>query len=266
MHLETIAQSPIKGGRHRSHRSVDLEVTGPVGDREFCLVDVARRRVLKTIDNPLLLGTEATWEDGILSIVIDGRTVTGTPVPSGEGGEFDYWGRPAQLDLLDGPWAERYSRLLGSTVALARGRRPGEFVYGDTVSLMTTAAIRWLTALSGADVDPARFRSNFTVACPGDHPVERDWVGREVRLGGAVVRVVEPIGRCAVIDLDPATGIKDARMLKALGTADRERFGTLEFGVYAEVVQPGRVTVGDEVAVVEHGASTTSRPGIVTPA
>ena len=263
MHVDTIAQSPIKGGMHRNHRSVQLETTGPVGDREFCLVDVGRRRVLKTVEHPQLVGTEATWENGTLSIVIDGRTVEGIPVPSGEGGDFEYWGRIAQLELLEGPWSAHYSALLGKHVQLARGRRPGEFVYGDTVSLMTTAAVRWLSALSGTDVDPARFRSNFTVAALGDLPVEREWVGREVRLGEAVIRVIEPIGRCAVIDLGPSTGVKDARLLKSLGTADRERFGTLEFGVYAEVTQPGLVVIGDDVSLVERTAP--SRPGIVTP-
>ena len=263
MHVDTISQSPIKGGRHRSHRSVRLERTGPVGDREFCLVDVARRRVLKTVEHRAIIGTEATWENGILSIEIDGRTIEGAPVATGDG-EFDYWGRQAELELLDGPWAAHYSELLGKPVTLARGRRPGEFVYGATVSLMTTAAVRWLENLSGAGVDPARFRSNFTVAADGDEPVERDWIGRELRLGEATVRVLEPIGRCAVIDLDPATGTKDARTLKSLAKADRERYGILEFGVYAEVTSPGLVVVGDDVGLV--GATATSRPGIVTPA
>jgi uncharacterized protein YcbX len=262
VHVDTIAQSPIKGGRHRSHRSVRLERTGPVGDREFCLVDVARGRVLKTVEHRAIIGTEATWENGILSIEIDGRTIDGVPVAAGDV-EFDYWGRPAELELLDGPWAAHYSALLGKPVTLARGRRPGEFVYGATVSLMTTAAVRWLERLSGHDVDPARFRSNFTVAAEGDEPVEREWIGSQLRLGEATVRVLEPIGRCAVIDLDPSSGTKDARTLKTLAMADRARYGTLEFGVYAEVTSHGLVIVGDEVALV--GAIAPSLPGNVTP-
>src|SRR5689334_3127296 len=59
--VERIGFTPVKGGRHVAHESVSLDATGPVGDRAFCLVDPARARVLRTVENPSLVRTVAHW-------------------------------------------------------------------------------------------------------------------------------------------------------------------------------------------------------------
>ena len=80
-------------------------------------------------------------------------------------------------------------------------------------------------------------------------PHEEDtWAGRPVRVGGAVIRIDEPVPRCVVTTLDPNTGIRDFPTLRVI----RDYRGVnaenqLEFGVYAEVVEPGEVRVGDAV-------------------
>ena len=80
-------------------------------------------------------------------------------------------------------------------------------------------------------------------------PHEEDtWAGRRVRVGGAVIRVDEPVPRCVVTTLDPSTGVRDFPTLKVIksyrGTNAEQQ---LEFGVYADVVEPGEVSVGDLV-------------------
>jgi hypothetical protein len=67
-------------------------------------------------------------------------------------------------------------------------------------------------------------------------------------VGGAVIRVDEPVPRCVVTTLDPATGLRDFPTLKVIRdyrgiNADRQ----LEFGVYADIIEPGEVSVGDLV-------------------
>ena len=85
-----------------------------------------------------------------------------------------------------------------------------------------------------------RFRGN--VWLDGLAPfAEFDLVGREVRVGGAILRVRERITRCKATTVDPATGISDADTLGALAAG----WGHQDFGVYAEVVEGGRVAVGD---------------------
>jgi uncharacterized protein YcbX len=84
----------------------------------------------------------------------------------------------------------------------------------------------------------------------GDEPYEEDgWSGALVRVGGAVVRVGDRMPRCVLTTLDPDTGHADFPALDVLATYRRS--GTeLQLGVYADVETPGRVRVGDAVAVV----------------
>jgi uncharacterized protein YcbX len=94
----------------------------------------------------------------------------------------------------------------------------------------------------GHEVAGERFRSTLLVdSGTAARRTEDDWVGRELQVGGARIQVRAPIPRCAVIDLDPATGERTASLLKALDGPD------LTFGVDAVVTSPGRVRVGDEV-------------------
>jgi uncharacterized protein YcbX len=76
-------------------------------------------------------------------------------------------------------------------------------------------------------------------------PLSPDATGR-LRLGGAVVELAGPTPRCAVIDSDPSTGRKDARLLGALAGYRRDA-GEIWFGHYARVVSPGRCDTGDHV-------------------
>ena len=107
-------------------------------------------------------------------------------------------------------------RHLGREVVLARAA-PGEVVYGAVVTLVTRSSLARLAEEVGARVDGARFRSTFELDGDDLAPmVERDWVGRRLRIGDAEVRVRGMVPRCAVIDLDPATGVRDLPLVKAL--------------------------------------------------
>lgn len=247
MHLERIGFTALKGGRHTTHEGVDLAALGPVGDRLFCLVDRSRGRVLRTVENPALLQARSRWQDGLLSVNLQGRTCEAVPVPSGETLTVDYWGRAAVLQVCTGPWAGAFSEYLGHDVVLCRSGTPGEVVYGASVSLVTTGSMRRLSQTLGAEVDSARFRSTFLVDT-GDSTahVEDSWIGREVRIGAATVRVRALVPRCAVIDLDPVTGRPDAPVLRTLA-GYRKSQAEISFGVDAVVTSPGQARAGDEV-------------------
>jgi hypothetical protein len=76
---------------------------------------------------------------------------------------------------------------------------------------------------------------------------EHGWGGRELAAGDAVLRVTEPVPRCVVTTRDPDTGRRDEPTLKRLA-ALRGR-DDVTFGVWCEVAAPGRVRVGDQVAI-----------------
>jgi uncharacterized protein YcbX len=249
MHIRRIGSSPLKGARHRSHESAEFALDGPVGDRVFAAVDLTRGVVLKTVQNPALLGCSARWEDGVLSIDIGGERHSAVPRPVGPRIELDYWGRPSALRVVEGPWAAPLSALLGREVVLARAEIPGAVVYGDAVSIATTGSLRRLADAAGHDVDARRFRSNLEIDTGDAEPhLEDGWAGRELAVGGVVLRVAEGIPRCAVIDLDPATGASGTRLLPSLA-GYRLAAGAIPFGVYARVVRAGVISRGDAVRV-----------------
>ncbi|HSN10796.1 MAG TPA: MOSC domain-containing protein [Propionibacteriaceae bacterium] len=252
MHVSRAGFTPLKGARHLSRPYVDLTWDGPVGDRVFCLVDPARGRVVRTVENPSLMQTRAVWDGTILTVTlpgatvegVPGATVEGVPVPSGERRTLDYWGRRVTLDVLEGPWASAYSAHLGYDVVLARAAS-GDVVYGASVSLVTTASLDELSRRLDAPVQDAQFRATFTVHTDAPH-VEDEWIGRRLALGEAEVEVRSAIPRCRVIDFDPDTGTPRTDAMRALSTYRRQGNDVL-FGLDAVVTKPGRVHMGDAV-------------------
>jgi uncharacterized protein YcbX len=81
---------------------------------------------------------------------------------------------------------------------------------------------------------------------------EEKWQKRRLQIGDAIVRIRGTVGRCAITTQNPESGIPDFDTLRALKdyrgfNAQRE----LDFGVYGEVLEPGRVCVGDAVEPLE---------------
>lgn len=273
MQIARIGFTPVKGGRHLEHDQVDLTIDGPAGDRMFALVDRTRGQVLRTVENPALLTTSAHWSDGELSVEIAGRTATAIVHETGEQLDCEYWGRRATVEVLDGPWAEAYSALLGQHVALTRSIGHGQVVYGSAITIITTSALGQLSAIVGYPIDVRRFRSTFVIdtshrdggldtpivdpvlCTPGvdsaglDRLVEDDWCGQQLALGAARVRVLGGVDRCAVIDFDAVSGVTETHLLKALA-GYRSRPGGIEFGVFAEVVEAAVVRRGDLVELI----------------
>lgn len=123
-------------------------------------------------------------------------------------------------------------------VKAGRGMTDSEF---PSVSILSTASLADLSARMGQDLSPHRWRGNLWL--DGVAPwAEFDWIGREIRIGGAVLRIEERITRCNATKVNPETGKPDADTLAALEAA----FGHQDFGVYATVIQSGAIATGDE--------------------
>lgn len=114
------------------------------------------------------------------------------------------------------------------------------------VSVIGLASVAALGERGGMALDPVRFRANilFSGALPF---AELDWVGREMLLGGARLRVFKRTKRCAATEVNPATAERDAKPPKWLV----QHYGHADMGIYAEVLEGGRVAVGDALEVLE---------------
>lgn len=112
------------------------------------------------------------------------------------------------------------------------------------LSLIGLATIADVERVVGRPVDPLRFRANVYVAgIPAW--AEFAWVGREISLGAARLRVTERISRCAATNVDPATGVRDMTIPQDLLRV----FGHTDCGVLAVVTSSGKVTLGDAALV-----------------
>jgi uncharacterized protein YcbX len=113
------------------------------------------------------------------------------------------------------------------------------------VSILSMASLADLSARAGHDLEPERFRGNIWL--DGFDPwAEWDWIGRGIRVGDAVLMVEERIGRCRATGASPVTGREDTDMLGLL----EAHWGHTDFGVFARVVEGGRVAAGDAVRIV----------------
>jgi uncharacterized protein len=113
------------------------------------------------------------------------------------------------------------------------------------VSLINLASLRDLEAKVGARRHRRRFRANvwFSGAAAWS---ERDWIGRQLQVGGAVLRVARPINRCPATEVNPETAERDANPVAEL----RQLYDHVELGVHAEVLEGGRFAVGDAIEVL----------------
>ncbi len=147
---------------------------------------------------------------------------------------------PALVEWLKPLWPDRRAapdRLVSRRDAGALTDVPDPWV-----SIGNLASNRALGQRLGHELSIHRWRMNLWLE--GLAPwQEIELVGREITIGKAVLFVEEPIARCRATSANPETGRIDLDTLGAL----RSAIGTEEFGVYARVLQGGRVALGDPV-------------------
>ena len=125
--------------------------------------------------------------------------------------------------------------------------RLDERAFTDTdypsISLINLNSNDSLSQFMNTEISPLRWRCNFWFA--GDIPAwqEFTWIGRELKLGEAILSVIEPIERCNLTKSNPKTGVMDLDTLSALPNFSDGKF----FGVYARVIKGGEVKTGDSI-------------------
>jgi MOSC domain-containing protein len=131
-------------------------------------------------------------------------------------------------------------------------RGPPKVLFGDNhsfsdvakkvVSIINLASVAEVERAAGASVNPLRFRANLYVSgWPAWH--EFDLIGRELTIGGARLKGVKRIVRCAATEVDPDTGIRDVPVPRTL----MDNFGHTDCGIYAEVIAGGEIAIGDDI-------------------
>jgi GntR family transcriptional regulator/MocR family aminotransferase len=149
---------------------------------------------------------------------------------------------------------------LNGAPRLVRAETGGHFMDkpDNVVSLINLATVRSLEEQWGFEIDPLRFRANLYI--DGVPPWEEfDWVGRDIVVGEAVLRVDRRNGRCGATNVNPASGRRDLDIPGSL----RAAFGHKDLGVYLVVRKSGHVGVGDPVMMPN--IAVPGRPTAVAP-
>ena len=234
---------PVKSlqGEEVEHLTVGSQ--NVAGDRRYALRNAVDGTVLSAKRVPALFAGSARWVDDEVVLGIPGhgdiaatdervheavsawldRPVRVTPVPEGE------------LDLgRDSIWPE-----------------VGAFVDLSAVHLLTTASLETMAGLEPAgDWDVRRFRPTALVAGAAAGYPEEEWIGQQVVIGGVTIEVELACERCGMVTQpQPALGSRPPLVRdKAVYRIVREQHST-NLGVYARVVEPGEIRVGDPLTV-----------------
>lgn len=211
MRLAELWRYPVKSLGGERLDEADVRWDGLQGDRVAVIRDV-HGQVLTARTRPRLLGLRAQM---------------------GEGG----------MPLVEGrPWSETGT---GAAIAAAAGRgarlvRAGaDERFDDTPLLVATDG-----AVADLGIDVRRLRPNLVIGGV-DGLDEREWPGRRLRVGQAVIAVEKLCERCVVTTVDPDTQAIDPDVLRRI----RADYGA-RIALNCHVAEPGLIAVGDGVELV----------------
>lgn len=236
-----INTTPVKSLRLDHPTEIELVPDGAREDRRFLLLD-ADRRLYNGKRDTMLCRTRACWDARSRELELtlpDGATVAGEVAP-GTATVAEVYGRALRGRIVAGPWADALSDLVGRSLTLVERHDGGWATDARPASLVSQAS------LDTIDGDGRRFRMLFELEGVEAHE-EDTWRNRRLRVGEATLLVGDPTPRCAVPSASPDTGVRDRDVLRELFDQRGPVEGEPCMGVYAEVLEPGVVRVGDAV-------------------
>jgi MOSC domain-containing protein len=254
--VSRLSIAPVKSMALEHPDAIDLQRWGAVGNRVFCWVG-PEGRLVGGAQQGTLVQVRARHEAAteVLTLTFpDGTVAEGSGTNLGDPMLIDIWGRAAPAHVVRGPFQDAASAFAGRPLLLVRPDAPGAANDDLPASVLSIASMGELVARAGSDVphDARRFRMLVEVdGCERPHE-EDEWIGSRVRAGDAVLRVAQQIPRCAVTTQDPGTGVRDFKTLHVIKDYRGVRGGKyLDFGVAAEVLEPGTIRLGDAVEPLE---------------
>jgi uncharacterized protein len=211
MHVAELWRYPVKSLAGERLEQALLGDGGIAGDRIVHVRD-RRGRVITARTRHRLLGLRARLgADG--EPLIDGRPWT---APEVQAAVRDAAGPDAELARYEG--RERFDVL--------------------PLLIATDGAIAEL------GVDHRRLRPNMVIAGV-EGLAEREWPGRRLRIGEAIIEVAQLRRRCVMTTFDPDTLEQDVSVLRRIA----ERFGG-KMALDCDIIQGGWVSIGDPVVLL----------------
>jgi uncharacterized protein len=246
--IDAIYRYPVKGLSPERMPGVSLAIGATLeGDRRFAIENgpsgfsaaapayLPKQRFLMLMKNERLARLDTRFDDatGRLTVRENGAEAASGNLGSAAGrAEIEDFFARFCADELRGP----------PKVLEAAGHSFSD-VARKVVSIINLASVAAVEDMVGRPVDPLRFRGNvYVTGWPAWS--ELDLVGATVATaGGARLKIVKRIVRCAATNVDPDTGVRDLAIPETL----QRTYGHADCGIYGEVVAGGEIAVGDSV-------------------
>ena len=242
--------APVKSMGLVSLDEVALDLGGIQHDRRFYLVN-GQGRLLTRRQVGKLAQLTTSWDVAAERLTIGfpgGTTLEGRP-------DLDrpvwtiVWGRRVRGRALMGEWMAALSDFCEQPVALIMSDLPCQVFDEFPVSVLSRASVERLSSEMGMSEDECLATDRFrpTLLLDGCEPHQEDgWMNRPISVGDAIVRVLAPDPRCAIVDQHPDTGETDTEVVRSI-LGYRPNPAAAFFGVYGLVEKPGTVRVGDAI-------------------
>jgi len=266
----TLRRYPVKSMLGEEVPASEVTGTGLAGDRGLAVVSLRSGKVASAkyprLWRDLLTLSAHAHPDGVRITLPDGKTVSSTD-PDVDEVLSDLLDEPVTLTAtppagasLDRAVPEAVLRsgittdVEAEIIEIGAGSPPGTFVDFAPLHLLTTSTLDRIAELSpGHRADAERYRPNVVIRTSAVGFTENDWAGQQVRIGAdLVLRVIALTPRCAVPTLAHGGLPRSAEALRVLARHNRvvpmDGMGPEPCaGVYAQVLRPGRISVGDPV-------------------
>jgi uncharacterized protein len=262
---------PLKSARGIALPSSDIDAYGLPGDRRAMVADAAGDCITQR-ELPALARIDVRPEAGSFRLLMQGKDEIAVPPPHPDRRlDVTVWKTPISAAVADDDSNTKLSEWLGREVKLVffdgQARRtasaewagedtPVTFADGYQILVTTTGSLKALNADLAAHAEGSvgmkRFRPNIVIdtdeAWAEDH-----WAAIEI--AGMRFDLVKPCARCIMTTQDQLTGSREvANPMPAMGrirmSGDRRVPGPL-FGWNVTPRGTGRVTIGDEVKIIE---------------
>lgn len=245
--------APVRSLGLQHPTEIDVTEVGVVEDRRFFLTNDANRLIdqlivfeLVQVESRTDPGATMLWLRFPDGTIVDGEVELGAAI------ETPIHGRTGVGHVVVGPWADALCDFVGMPIRVIRCDRAGGTRVGNPTSIISDGSIRELAAHAGLDeVDGRRFRMLINLEGASAHE-EDGWIGRRIGLGDAILKVTKQDARCAMTTHDPDFGEPDLDTLRTIISYRGLREGKhADLGVLADVIQPGRIRLGDEVTLLD---------------
>jgi len=283
MRVSQLWRYPVKSMIGEQVDSIEINSTGVIGDRVWATRDLERGGIRGAKKIPLLMQCASRLlDDGQVEITTPDGAVTTSRADDANEVLSNALGHRVELEALrpaadsehfrrgapdlDDPIQELrnlFGRIndepipnLGAfprdlMVTLAEYESPpGTYYDMFPLMLMSEQSITHLEqALPNSSIDVRRFRPSMVIDAPSgrddDLLPELSWVGRTASVGTTKIEFVIACPRCVMVTRAINDSIHDDR--EVLRYVVREL--NQDVGIYANVVQPGAISVGDEVVL-----------------